>query len=287
MFYLTSGKRFMTRYRGKTIYNISNRESSLRASVGGFSLFFETLSELSDKIKEYDVQYLRIEEISNENTRSIILNLKNCVEFIEIDCNGDLLDVSYLSECKKLKELIVSGYHKLSELWDMSKNPVLEKVEIYYTDTLVTLNGIKSESLKEFSYAAFSYRFYEKCDSILNADLSVFKDTPALESLSLTLPLKPRSPVELCNLALLKNLKNIKISKYAFSFKEFAWLKSKIPEVSGLECIQEIKKDRYKGDICYAIIGREFDSWIADNSGEITESYIRKYQNLVEDFKNN
>ena len=286
MYYFNVGKMiFHTKYRGKRIFSISSAKEIFGARMGEYSDKSDDIFDFSEKLKSESVVYLWLENLSSDEVELICSHCKDNVKYIEISATDTLGRLDFLSECHELREVTVWGYHTLRELWNMAENPFIDKVTVSYGDSLESIDGIKNSTLSEFSYEAFDLCFYHKLDSPLKVDLSIFTTLKSLKSLAISLPYGKRSEKELAALSEMKGLKSLKITKYAFSMADFAKLKAALSETEGLGCVQRIRKDRYTGDIVYALLGYDNPEWIADDGKGNVDEIIEKYNAMIKSFE--
>ena len=185
-------------------------------------------------------------------------------------------DFSPIEQFSQLETVQLCWNTKQTALWDVTKNQNLKILSItdYYKVTDYScLCGSTIEDLRLYGCNGMS-SFTSKLHI---SDLGFLCEMPMLKSLSLDIVKDESSEYYLEFFAGLKNLTHLDLTGSFFSFEEYAWLKSRLPNVkTGLEGVVDC-------DGKYWVIGKGKPKNLADH--ERAKIYRRTYDELVLKYK--
>lgn len=234
---------------------------------------YYTIVEFADymkKIKPYGIGFA----FDSQDEFDYIINL--ICDFIGsinlIAKHNKAFDLSLLEKCTELVSIQMYWNTKQEILWDVKKNKKLKTFEI--------MDYYKVSDLSDFRGSTVEYlAFYgcNGCSSFVSKmhvdDFSFVLDMPKLRELRFDIIKDEPSEYYLNILSKLQGLKIFYTPDNFFTFQQFAWLKSKLPNVErGLDCVFPV---------CdwYSIIGRRMPKTLEDPLK--TEKYQKRYDNLL------
>ena len=234
-----------------------------------------------------------LSEIDQKTFDYIIKSIRETVEILHIkkfynpydDQKGTSYDLKFLALCKNLKEVHIDLYNGTLNLWELNGNQNLEELYICGCKKLVNQDGLRNCKAKTLRIVRAIGGIPDTKDLVID-DFSVFNTMENLENLDLFTGKKKDKKDDLLSLANLKNIKEIKLTKNYFTFKQFAWLSSKLPGVKGIGCIHKWKYDKRIEADTYTINGTRMAWEFKDRTGKEIEKYLRKFDKLVEEYKN-
>lgn len=201
------------------------------------------------------------------------------VTFIYISAKHNRkFDFTVLERCKNLEAIQLVWNTKQDTLWDVKKNTKLKSFEMtdyYQISDFSQFRGSSIENLCLFGcngLSSFKSKMHIK-------DFSFITDMPDLKELRIDIIKDEPSEYYLSLISKCRKLKIFTAPDSFFTFQQFAWLKSKLPQVrEGLDCVMEY------GDKLYAIIGHRTPKSLDDIVK--TQKYQMKYDALVKKYEN-
>ena len=128
---------------------------------------------------------------------------------------------------------------------------------------------------------------YKTVPNVLNIhipDFSIFSSVKNLKNLTLFVLENSDKEKDLKDLAKLTDLENLYMPREYFTFEQFAWLKSRLVNTSGIGSIYYLAKDPANERIVAMIIGKNQPYWLYDD-GTDYKSYQDKFASLIEKYK--
>ena len=257
-----------------TIANI-NHDSVLNKFTN-----IDSLELLKELLKENEYSYIELISLNEKEVDYILDIVSNYIEVLELfRCESKVLS---LSKCIKLKELSLKYLDNLTTLDSLINNKELIKLEIISCHNLIDLNGIKDSSLVNIIIKDGYKTLPDRLN--INIDFNIFKTLKDLKELSLFTLNNLDKEKDLNILCELTNLEYLRLPKDYFTFKEFAYLKSKLINTKGLDCIYHIAKDPSKKLVYYIVIGKDKEDFLYLKDIDYNV-FIDEYNKLIEEYK--
>lgn len=187
------------------------------------------------------------------------------------------INLSPLEKLKNVEQIFLFELSRIEELWDTTKNPKLKLLHILNCNRLHNFTQLENshiETLKLFGCNGLS-SFTSKLHI---DDFSFVMRMPKLKSLHIEIIKDKPSDYYLNILAQMKNLQEFMCPESFFTFEQFAWLASKLPDAKGLEPSLYCKELD-----TYSIIGNRKPRFLKDK--QRIEKYEIQYRQLIKDFK--
>lgn len=240
----------------------------------------DSLELLKELIKENEYPYIELISLNEKEVNYILDIVSNYIEVLELfRCESKVLS---LSKCIKLKELSLKYLDNLTTLDSLINNKELIKLEIISCHNLIDLNGIKDSSLVNIIIKDGYKTLPDRLN--INIDFNIFKTLKDLKELSLFTLNNLDKEKDLNILCELTNLEYLRLPKDYFTFKEFAYLKSKLINTKGLDCIYHIAKDPSKELVYYIVIGKDKEDFLYLKDIDYNV-FIDEYNKLIEEYK--
>ena len=240
----------------------------------------DSLELLKELIKENEYPYIELISLNEKEVDYILDIVSNYIEVLELfRCESKVLS---LSKCIKLKELSLKYLDNLTTLDSLINNKELIKLEIISCHNLIDLNGIKDSSLVNIIIKDGYKTLPDRLN--INIDFNIFKTLKDLKELSLFTLNNLDKEKDLNILCELTNLEYLRLPKDYFTFKEFAYLKSKLINTKGLDCIYHIAKDPSKELVYYIVIGKDKEDFLYLKDIDYNV-FIDEYNKLIEEYK--
>ena len=257
-----------------TITNI-NHDSVLNKFTN-----IDSLELLKELLKENEYSYIELISLNEKEVDYILDIVSNYIEVLELfRCESKVLS---LSKCIKLKELSLKYLDNLTTLDSLINNKELIKLEIISCHNLIDLNGIKDSSLVNIIIKDGYKTLPDRLN--INIDFNIFKTLKDLKELSLFTLNNLDKEKDLKVLSELTNLEYLRLPKDYFTFKEFAYLKSKLINTKGLDCIYHIAKDPSNELVYYIVIGKDKEDFLYLKDIDYNV-FIDEYNKLIEEYK--
>lgn len=243
----------------------------------------DSLELLKELLKENEYPYIELISLNEKEVNYILDIVSNYIEVLELfRCESKVLS---LSKCLKLKELNIKYLNNLTTLDSLINNKELIKLEIISCHNLIDLIGIKDSSLVNIIIKDGYKTIPDRLN--INIDFNIFKtlkDLKDLKELSLFTLNNLDKEKDLKVLSELTNLEYLRLPKDYFTFKEFAYLKSKLINTKGLDCIYHIAKDPSNELVYYIVIGKDKEDflYLKDVNYNV---FIDEYNKLIEKYK--
>ena len=240
----------------------------------------DSLELLKELLKENEYPYIELISLNEKEVDYILDIVSNYIEVLELfRCESKVLS---LSKCIKLKELSLKYLDNLTTLDSLINNKELIKLEIISCHNLIDLNGIKDSSLVNIIIKDGYKTLPDRLN--INIDFNIFKTLKDLKELSLFTLNNLDKEKDLKELSELTNLEYLRLPKDYFTFKEFAYLKSKLINTKGLDCIYHIAKDPSNELVYYIVIGKDKEDflYLKDVNYNV---FIDEYNKLIEEYK--
>ena len=240
----------------------------------------DSLELLKELLKENEYSYIELISLNEKEVDYILDIVSNYIEVLELfRCESKVLS---LSKCIKLKELSLKYLDNLTTLDSLINNKELIKLEIISCHNLIDLNGIKDSSLVNIIIKDGYKTLPDRLN--INIDFNIFKTLKDLKELSLFTLNNLDKEKDLKELSELTNLEYLRLPKDYFTFKEFAYLKSKLINTKGLDCIYHIAKDPSNELVYYIVIGKDKEDFLYLKDIDYNV-FIDEYNKLIEEYK--
>lgn len=240
----------------------------------------DSLELLKELLKENEYPYIELISLNEKEVNYILDIVSNYIEVLELfRCESKVLS---LSKCIKLKELSLKYLDNLTTLDSLINNKELIKLEIISCHNLIDLNGIKDSSLVNIIIKDGYKTLPDRLN--INIDFNIFKTLKDLKELSLFTLNNLDKEKDLKVLSELTNLEYLRLPKDYFTFKEFAYLKSKLINTKGLDCIYHIAKDPSNELVYYIVIGKDKEDFLYLKDIDYNV-FIDEYNKLIEEYK--
>ena len=240
----------------------------------------DSLELLKELLKENEYPYIELISLNEKEVDYILDIVSNYIEVLELfRCESKVLS---LSKCIKLKELSLKYLDNLTTLDSLINNKELIKLEIISCHNLIDLNGIKDSSLVNIIIKDGYKTLPDRLN--INIDFNIFKTLKNLKELSLFTLNNLDKEKDLKELSELTNLEYLRLPKDYFTFKEFAYLKSKLINTKGLDCIYHIAKDPSNELVYYIVIGKDKEDFLYLKDIDYNV-FIDEYNKLIEEYK--
>lgn len=184
-------------------------------------------------------------------------------------------DLSPLEGCTELEAIQLYWNIKQKTLWDISQNKKLKNFEItnyYNVSDLAVLGKSSVEILRIFGCDGGSF-----VSKMHIADFSFVAEMPRLKELHFDIIKDEPGEYYLNILSKCTGLERLYTTRNFFTFQQFAWLQSRLPNVKhGLECVLD-------GGGFQSVIGKKTPKYLQDPIK--AAEYQRRYDSLIEKYK--
>lgn len=231
-----------------------NIESDLISIKKNRNITKISLSGMKQKDFEYVLQYIPDYEIH--------LDLFKC---------PDIIDFSPLEQLENIKEIFIYWNRKATKLWNLSKNRKLIKLNMINCNKITEFSNLKNSFVEDLSLHGCNY-LSSFTPKLVIDDMNNLFDIPNLKILSFSVVKNYDIEKVLLKLSTLKNLRELRFLGNEFTFEQFAWLKSKLPNVQGLEGTN---------GMLYTVIGKGKPKIFSNISEDKINIYKEKYEELV------
>ncbi len=240
----------------------------------------DSISNFLSAQENQNIINLEANWLDSEELATIVLANKNTLQTVNL-LSDNITDLSVFSHCVALKSVKLSSSATSLTLWDTAKNSLLESVwlELSKCETLNNLQGFENSTLKEFKLLGYERKVPDL--TLISLDnLNWILSLKNLKCLSLYCPFNIEKSNLINTFAKLTNLEQLNLPKTCFTFKEFAWLSSKLEGVKGLDAFLTYYKDHSRDVHMFVIIGSD----TVDVEDEVP--YVEEYNFLKQEYKN-
>lgn len=249
--------------------NLTDLNTILSSSepITCLSLFGLSQEELESLPKELFVNAEKIRFYGAKHSFDFLEDIKSLQE-VYLNCNADNVDYK----------------ERMIKLWDTSKNPVLDKLVLGHPE-IDDISKLENSTISYFEIERGGFYLEDDMPVKIKTDFSVFLTMKNLKVLKLWIePIKDNYN-NLVALSKLTDLQEIYLPKHYFTFMQFAYLKSKLKAVKGLEVFREFRnrqQERYE----FMRIGSDTPREFIPMSEELMEIDRKEFNMLVEEFEN-
>ena len=241
----------------------------------------ESLDNIQDLLIENKYLYIELISLNEKEVEHILSATKDYVEHLELfRCETEL---NYLNNCLKLKSVRLSYLDKTTSLWSLKNNVELNNLEITGCLALKDISGIKDSYLVDLNIKD-DYKTIPNRTNVKVDDFSIFQSLKNLKNLSLFILDNDNKDKDLQDLSKLTNLDKLFLPKDYFTFKQFAFLKSRLVNTSNIDSIYHLAKDPSNEKVYYIVIGKDKEDFLYYEDVDYNV-FIKEYNELVNQFK--
>lgn len=262
--------------------------NKITISNSNFNSMFNEMSdssfdEIVKLIKDNNYPFIELIDLNQDEVEKIINASKDYLEVLELfrsDAN-----LSSLNNCIHLKEVHLKHLKTTNSLWNLKNNKNIQTLVIFNCPSLKNIDGIKESSLINLEIKK-DYQIVPEPLEINISDFNIFTTLKNLKNLTIYILENENKKEDLKALSQLTNLENLKLPRTYFTFSEFAWLKSRLTNTSGIGAIYHIGKDPANEKVYSIIIGKDkpeilyYDDVDYKIYNDEYDELIAKYTNL-------
>ena len=241
---------------------------------------YDSTECFKDALMKYKTEAVELNGLLPEHINDILPYL-NCVKYLSLMKCNKVEDLSFIEELTNLEALYIYWNQKATKVFDAKKLEKLTFFSVEDANKITDFSGLEYSNIEYLSIWGCNFlgSFTPK---IAIKDFSLFTRIPKLNSLDLVLIKNEDATSDLLELAKLSNLEKIHFTDNYFTFEQFAWLKSKLPNVVGLEPIFEY--ENWENETVWSVIGSKKPK--AVKKQEKANEYKKMYYELVDLYKN-
>ncbi len=240
---------------------------------------YYTHKEFAEYIKVLKPQGVVFDFNTQDEFDYIINLICDFVVFLHLSAkHNQKFDFTPLERCSELQSIQLYWNTKQDSLWDVKRNKKLKNFEIteyYQVSDFSAFCGSSVETLCLLGcngLSSFKSKMHVK-------DFSFVVNMPCLKELHIDVIKDESSEYYLNLISKCKKLEIFTTPDSFFTFQQFAWLKSKMPQIKqGLNCVYSY------GNNLYAIIGKKTPKTL--DSLEKTQKYQKRYNFLINKYLN-
>lgn len=243
--------------------------------------FTSSLEELKENQKISAVMLngfsqLDLEEFCKYAPKSLIsLDLSQCPYIRDFTPLEKLINIQFIN---------VEWNRKATKLWDLTKNKYLTYLHMTDCNKITDFSHLRDSSIEDLGLFGCNFlgSFTPK---LVIDDMDNIFQIKMLKRLSLAISKTYDIKKTLISLSKLNNLEVLKLQEDAFTFEQFAWLKSKLPNVDGLEGTKYFEFT-INGEVTgfYSVIGKRKPRQIPKEKQAKAEKYQQEYDTLVKQY---
>ncbi len=253
-YYFTIRKSILTNpLRRGTKYTISSEKSIFFDDTVSFGTIDDFIKECSDAV----VDYIELNKIDEPDLNRLMQAIGDKITEVKLYHSGGSL--SSLALLTKVIKLDIYSSAKKIVLWEIKSNKELNTLELQLSDCEILenihmLKGSHLTNLKIYSGGISLVRPI----SVPLFDPSILASIEGLTKAEIHM-LPPSDAVyALTELSRLSHLNRLSLDKNNFTFAQFAWLKSKLPDTRGFGGIIEFYPDRENDTHMMLICGSDW-----------------------------
>ena len=241
---------------------------------------YDFIECFKDALIKYKPEAVELNGLLPEHINAILPYL-HCVKYLSLMKCNRIEDLSFVEELVNLQALYIYWNQKATKVFDAKKLEKLTFFSVEDANKITDFSGLEYSNMEYLSIWGCNFlgSFTPK---IAIKDFSLFTKIPKLNSLDLVLIKNEDATSDLLELAKLSNLEKIHFTDNYFTFEQFAWLKSKLPNVVGLEPIFEY--ENWENETVWSVIGSKKPKAIKKQ--EKANEYKKMYYELVNLYKN-
>lgn len=250
----------------------SSDTSSLNYIPG--EVHYDSIECFKDALIKYKPEAVELNGLLPEHINAILPFL-HCVKYLSLMKCNRIEDLSFVEELANLQALYIYWNQKATKVFDAKKLEKLTFFSIEEINKLTDYSGLEYSNIEYLKIWGCNFLSNFK-PKIAIKDFSLFTRIPKLNNLDLVLIKNEDVTNDLLELAKLSNLEKIHLIDNYFTFEQFAWLKSKLPNVVGLEPISEYN---WINETIRSVIGSKMPKTI--KKLEKANEYKEMYYELV------
>ncbi|MBQ8725678.1 MAG: hypothetical protein IJY84_01055 [Clostridia bacterium] len=285
-YYNKSVKTPLRQYKGQFVYNISTANDGISMlAFGKKKGEAETIEDLIAVLQTEQVVDLSFIKIEEDDLKKIALGVKE--KLIGIESFSATGDLTFLENFPNLLEVSLHHSEKTEKIWDVSKNPLLKEITLYYAKSLKNIDGLFGSDIQKLIISGEHLAYEDKTDAPIIDDISALESLVNLTHLEFFTAYNGAKTTDLQVFASLVNLKFLRLARNYFSFKQIAWLKSRLPVVENLNADFYFLHQRWDDTFWYAIYGYDKPDWIQEKPENDIDKYFDEFKSLVEFYEQN
>ena len=189
------------------------------------------INEIGNKIEEIKPKRLEICGITQNEFDYLMPLVSNYVESLSIFKCQKINNFKNIEELNKLLYLDIYWNTKVTSLWKIGNT--LQKLKITDSNKINDFNGLKNSRLKSLQLYGSDGLSSLKSKLVIE-NLEIIFNLHSIEHLGLDI-INNKPQYFLLGLSKMKSLKQIYLPSKTFTFEQYAWLKSKLGSIKGLE----------------------------------------------------
>ena len=287
MFYYNKSIKMPLRvYKGRYAYSISTENDGISMRTfgknKGEAQTVEDLIEILNREDRVDLSFIRVER---DDLKKIALGVKD--KLIGIESYSAIDDLTFIESFPHLLEVSFHHAEKVEKIWDTSKNPLLREITLYYARNLKNIDGLRDSYIEKLVISGVHIAYEDRTDAPIVDDISALESLVNLTHLEFFVGKNGAKVKDLQVFSSLVNLKFLRLARDYFSFKQIAWLKSRLPDVENLNADFYFLHQRWDDTFWYAIYGYDMPDWIQEKPENDIDKYFDDFRNLVEFYEQN
>ena len=287
MFYYNKSIKMPLRvYKGRYVYCISTENDGISMRTfgknKGEAQTVEDLIEILNREDRVDLSFIRVEQ---DDLKKITLGVKD--KLIGIESYSAIDDLTFIESFPHLLEVSFHHAEKVEKIWDTSKNPLLREITLYYARNLKNIDGLRDSYIEKLVISGVHIAYEDRTDAPIIDDISALESLVNLTHLEFFVGKNGAKVKDLQVFSSLVNLKFLRLARDYFSFKQIAWLKSRLPDVENLNADFYFLHQRWDDTFWYAIYGYDMPGWIQEKPENDIDKYFDDFRNLVEFYEQN
>lgn len=181
-------------------------------------------------------------------------------------------DLSQLERFPKLERVIIYWNRKLKKIWNVNKN--LKYLRINQCNSIVDFTSLRDSNIEQLILTSSGEDLTVKSAKLKLDDNENVLKMNKLKKLTLCLNEKTTTSEFLREITKLRHLEELILLDDAYTFEEFAWLKSRLPNLEGIDGVQK------HGEF-YSVIGKKKPRVLLEKDIHRVNKYREEYEELV------
>lgn len=239
----------------------------------------DTTNCFIEALKENKHDVVELCGLHYEHIIDILPYLKD-VKYLSLFKCQRLEDLTFIEELTELCGIYIYWNQKSTKLFNARKLKKLTMLSIVDANKLTDFSGLEGSNIEKIKIwgCNFLSSFTSK---LVISNFDIFTKMPKLKGLDIVPAKNKDSYADLLALSKLTALEKFCITRKYFTFEQFAWLKSKLPNTTGIEPLHEWED--WNDKIVWSVIGSKQKMV---KKREIADKYERHYYDLVNKYQN-
>jgi len=241
-------------------------------------------SSLEELKKNHKIKSIMLNGFSQLDLEEFCKYAPESLGYLDLSHCPDIRDFSPFEKLINIQYINIEWNRKATKLWNLSQNKQLTYLHMTDCNKVTDFSSLRDSNVVDLGLFGCNFlgSFTPK---LVIDDMDNIFQIKTLKRLSLAIAKTYDIKKTLISLSKLNNLEMLRLQDDAFTFEQFAWLKSKLPNVVGLDGTKYFEF-LINGEVTgfYSVIGKRKPRQIPKEKHARAEKYQKEFDTLVKQY---